>query len=178
MERVLLIGMMGSGKTTVGRAVAARTGWPYLDNDELVERSTSRPTPEVLADADEATLRAAERDALDAALAAEPPLVASVAAGVVLDAAARRRMHAGGFVVYLRASLEELSARVGDGSGRPWLGDDPRAALAALGAGREPLYEEAAHLVLDVGGATPEELAERIVDAAAAPDASPTPEDR
>jgi shikimate kinase len=176
--RILLIGMMGSGKTTVGRAVAALTGWPYLDNDVLVQLSTGRPTPQVLAGADEATLRAAERDALDAALAAEPPLVASVAAGVVLDAAARRRMHASGFVVYLRASLEELAARVGDGSGRPWLGDDPRAALAALAAGRGPLYEEAAHLVLDVGNVTPDELAERIVAATTASEGSPTREAR
>ena len=166
--RVLLVGMMGAGKTTVGRAVAASTGWPYLDNDELVARAAGRPTPEVLADADEATLRRVEAAALAAALAAPPPVVASVAAGVVLDAGARERMREHAFVVYLRASLTTLTARVGTGAGRPWLADDPAAALARLAAGREPLYLEVADLVLDVDAASPADLAARIVVAASA----------
>jgi len=52
--------MMGAGKTTVGRAIAAQTAWPHLDNDELVERATGQPTPEVLDDTDEPTLRRVE----------------------------------------------------------------------------------------------------------------------
>jgi shikimate kinase len=160
---VLLVGMMGAGKTTVGRAVAAATGWPYLDNDVLVERAAGRPAPDVLADADEPTLRRVEAAALDAALAAAPPVVASVAAGVVLDPAARRRMTEHAFVVYLRASLTTLTAHVGRGDGRAWLGDDPEAALAHLAEGRERLYLEVADLVLDVEGASPGELAGRIV---------------
>jgi len=130
---------MGAGKSTVGRAIAARTGWAYLDNDELVKLATDRPTPEVLAGSNEATLRRVERAALDAALAAPTPLVASVAAGVILDASARLLMHDGTFVVYLRATLATLTARVGDGSGRPWLGDDVPGALARLLDGREAL---------------------------------------
>jgi len=163
--RILLTGMMGAGKSTVGRAIAARTGWAYLDNDELVKLATDRPTPEVLAGSNEATLRRVERAALDAALAAPTPLVASVAAGVILDASARLLMHDGTFVVYLRATLATLTARVGDGSGRPWLGDDVPGALARLLDGREALYVQAADLVLDVDMTSPAELALRIVSA-------------
>ena len=157
--------MMGAGKTTVGNALAAITGWPYLDNDELVERATGRPTPEVLAGADEATLRLVEAAALDVALAVAPPVVAGVAAGVVLDPEARRRMSAGAFVVYLRAPLTVLAARVGEGAGRPWLEDEPLAALEQLHAGRERLYLEVADLVLDVEGVPPDDLAAAILEA-------------
>jgi shikimate kinase len=157
--------MMGSGKTTVGQALTRITGWTYLDNDELVERATGRPTPEVLARADETELRRVEAAALDAALEVDPPVVAGVAAGTVLDPGARRRMMDEGFVVYLRASLDLLAARVGDGTGRPWLEGDPRAALERLHAGREPLYMEVADLVVDVDEETPDELAHRIAEA-------------
>jgi len=163
--RVLLTGMMGTGKTTVGRALAGITGWPFLDNDELVERAAGRPTRDVLAAADEAALRRVETAALDHALAAPPPLVAGVAAGVVLDPEARKRMSAGAFVVYLRTPLALLAARVGDGAGRPWLGQDPLSALQQLYAGREPLYLEVADLVLDVESVTPDDLATAILDA-------------
>jgi len=163
--RVLLVGMMGAGKTTVGRAVAALTGWQYLDNDDLVERVAGRPAPDVLASADEPTLRQVEAQALDVVLATPPPLVASVAAGVVLDSEARQRMSEHAFVVYLRASLTALTARVGEGTGRPWFDDDPAATLARLYQGRESLYLEIADLVLDVDGVSPSDLAARIVAA-------------
>lgn len=157
--------MMGAGKTTVGRAVEARTGWRYLDNDELVERATGKPTPEVLVEADEATLRRVEDAALAEALATAPPVVAGVAAGVIENDAARERMQREAFVVYLRAPLEVLTARVGDGEGRPWLADDPADALARLAEGRGRLYEDVADLVLDVADASPDDLAEQVVDA-------------
>lgn len=157
--------MMGAGKTTVGRAVSARTGWRYLDNDELVQRATGKPTPEVLGEADETTLRRAEDAALDEALAIAPPVVAGVAAGVIENADARERMQQEAFVVYLRAPLEVLTARVGDGEGRPWLAEDAADALARLFDGRGPLYEEVADLVLDVADATPADLAAQVVEA-------------
>jgi len=163
--RVLLVGMMGAGKTTVGRAVAAQTGWRYLDNDELVEQAAGRPTADVLVSADEPTLRRFEREALDVVLAAPPPVVASVAAGVVLESGARRRMSEHAFVVYLRASLTALTARVHQGAGRPWFDDDPAATLARLHEGRESLYLEVADLVVDVEGLSPAELAAQIVAA-------------
>ena len=166
--RILLTGMMGSGKSTVGRALARLSGWPYVDNDELVHQKSGRPTPDLLGAEGQATLRVVEAAALDAALSREPPLIAGVAAGVVADARARERMKANAFVVYLRAQVSLLAERVGDGHGRPWLGEDPERALAQLYRGREPLYRETADLILDVEGHRPDELAARIVSAVGA----------
>ena len=161
--RVLLVGMMGVGKSTVGRAVAARTGWPYVDNDELVRRATGVPTKQVLDRFGEPALRTAESQALGFALALDPPVVAGVAAGVVEDPADRDRLRAGGHVVWLRATLDTLVRRVGPGDDRPWLRPDPRAALERLWAGRRPLYEYVATQVVDVDGAAPADIADEIL---------------
>lgn len=163
-ERVLLLGMMGAGKTTVGRALAGRTGWPYYDNDELVTRTTGRAAPDLLEAGGEDALRAAESAALGAALSLPAPLVAGVAGGVVLDPADRERLRtAEGLVVWLRARIGTLAERVGTGEGRSWLQPDPAAALAELAAVREPLYAAVADLVVDVDEASPEEVAATVL---------------
>jgi shikimate kinase len=165
MSRVLLIGMMATGKTTVGRAVAARTGWPYVDNDELVVRDTGLTARDLLARDGEPALRSAESAVLATLLEMPQPLVAGVPGGVVLDAGDRTRLRTGGHVVWLRAAVPTLVQRVGDASDRPWLGDDPAAALARLAAVRGPLYAEVATQVVDVDGRTPHDLAAEILTA-------------
>lgn len=166
--RILLTGMMGCGKTTVGAALSARTGWPYLDNDELVRRAVGESTPDVLRDRGEQALRGAESAALTVALGIPPPVIAAVAGGIVEDAADRERLRSGGFVVFLRCRLSTLVDRVGSGEGRPWLQPDPAAALARLYRGREELYRQAATVVLDVDEVSPDELAGAILDGLAA----------
>jgi shikimate kinase len=161
--RVLLIGMMGAGKSTIGRAIEARTGWPYVDNDELVQRANGRTAPDVLAESGETGLRRAESLALGAALAMPLPVVAGIAAGVVLDSADLERLRTGGFVVWLRARLSTLAVRVGSGEGRSWLGSDPLAALTRLYDGRAERYAAAASLVVDVDDRTPEDIAALVV---------------
>jgi shikimate kinase len=149
-RRVLLIGMMGSGKTSVGREIQARTGWPYVDNDEAVLRDTGLPTRELHEQRGTDALRAAESHVMHAALVAPPPYVAGIAAGVVespADVAALKAADA--FVVYLHTPLDVLIRRVGSGEGRPWLQPDPATALRVLSQGREPLYREVADLVVD-----------------------------
>ena len=173
-DRVLLIGMMGAGKTTVGNAVATLVGWPYYDNDVLLRRAVGKDTRRVQQEQGEAFLRRAESAALTMALLEAGPLVAGVAAGVVTDPLDRQRLCDGaGFVVWLRASIDTLVARV-EGTDRPWLGKDPRAALTALYAGREDLYRSVASLVLDVDDLPPDVLALRIVDAVTSRDWCPT----
>src|SRR5262245_47673074 len=102
-ERVFLVGMAGSGKTTVGSALSERTGWPYLDNDELVRQVTGRDSADIFAADGEDVLHVAEAHALDAALGMDPPIVVGVAGFLVDDPAAREALRDGGHVVWLRA---------------------------------------------------------------------------
>jgi shikimate kinase len=162
--RILLLGMMGAGKTSVGRAISARTGWPYRDNDELVAEISGLDTRSLLDERGEAAMRAAESQALVLATSTPPPFVAGIAAGVVQSADDRERLRtADGLVVYLHASVELLVERVGTGEGRPWLQPDPRSALQRLCDGREPLYREVSDLVVEVASGTPEDHAARIL---------------
>jgi shikimate kinase len=115
----------------------------------------------------ERALRSAESAALTVALTQAPPLVASVAGGVVLDPLDRDRLRAGGFVVWLRARIDTLAARVA-GTDRPWLGKDPAAALRRLYAGRADLYSSVASYVVDVDTLPADLVAERIADALSA----------
>lgn len=149
MTRVLLLGSMGTGKSTVGEAIALLTGWPHLDNDVLMQRTTGSTAAELLATHGVERLRASESDTLTLVLGLPGPLVAGVAAGVVLDPADRERLRAGGHVVWLRASVPVLVRRVGRGTGRPWLDGDPGELLTRLAAERDPLYAEVAHQVID-----------------------------
>lgn len=164
LDRVFLVGMMGSGKTTVGRRLGILLGWPYYDNDELVRRAGGVDTREVQEQQGVAALRQAESAALTVALTTGGPLVAGVAAGVVTDALDRERIRSGGFVVWLRASLDTLTRRVA-GTDRPWLGDDPRAALTKLYAGRADLYSSVADFVIDVDELPADVVAARIAAA-------------
>lgn len=160
---ILLLGMMGTGKTSVGKAIARLTGWPYVDNDELVETATGRPPPAILDAEGEGTLRAAETEALHRALALQPPAVAGVAGGTVLDPANRDLLRAAPGVVWLRARPDTLIRRVGSGAGRAWLQPDPAAAITRLTATREPFYAEVADTVVDVDELTPKEAAAAVL---------------
>jgi shikimate kinase len=164
--RVLLLGMMGSGKTSVGEEIADRTGWAYRDNDSLVSELAGVPTAQLLERDGVAALRTAESAALRRAVDDPGPLVAGVAGGVVEvpeDLELLRRTDA--LVVYLHAPLAVLVDRVGDGGGRPFLQPDPATALRRLFEGREPLYREVADLVVDTATGTPADHAAQILAA-------------
>jgi shikimate kinase len=151
--------MMGAGKTTVGRLLAAELGWPYADSDEAVEAATGRSVAELFEEGGEPSFRAAESAALSQALAGDGPGVVSVAGGAVLDPANRALLRRSGTVVWLRARPQTLAARLGEGAGRPLLAAGPAAALARLDEVRRPLYAEVADAVVDVDGLDPEEVA-------------------
>ena len=162
--RVLLVGMMGSGKSTVGRLLADATGWPYVDNDELVARAHGASSRRLLAERGEAAMRRAESEALAAGLRISPPAVVGVAAGVILDEADRRALGDGGVVVWLNAGPEELAARAAGADHRPWLDDDPVEWMAAALHERGPLYASVADRVVETDAGAPDETVAGILE--------------
>ena len=172
MTRVLLVGLMASGKSTLGQAISAASGWPVLDNDALLERSTGSTAVVLLEQQGLAALRAAESHVLTLTLAMPGPLVAGVPAGVVLDARDRERLRTGGHVVYLRTPVatlarrvEALARRVEAKVHRPFLDDDPVAALQAMSDERDPLYLEVATQVLDMAVLSPQQAVAAVLGA-------------
>lgn len=163
--RVLLLGMMGSGKSSVGRALAARTGWPFVDNDVLVQRATGLSARELLRNRGEAALREAESAALRAGLAIPAPAIVATAAGTIMRPEDRDLVRDGGVVVWLHAPARVLAARAVGALHRPWLDDDPVAWFAETIAEREPLYRSVADIVVDTGAANPEAAADEVVEA-------------
>jgi shikimate kinase len=162
--RVLLVGMMGSGKSTIGRLLADATGWPYADNDELVARAHGTTPRGLLAKRGEAAMRRAESEALESGVALPPPAIVGVAAGVILDAADRDALRGGGVVIWLRASADELAARAAGAEHRPWLDADPIAWMTAALLEREPLYASVADHVVETDAAAPGETVARLTE--------------
>lgn len=168
-EHVVLVGMMGSGKTTVGRALAARLQRPFLDSDEIVEARTGRTVREIFESGGEAAYRPLETDALLEALASPEPAVIAAAGGVVLAGANREALAKPGVrVFWLRAAPALLAERAVTGDHRPLLDGDPEANLRRLLDGRRELYAEVADVVLDVEGHSVDELVGEITAVMAA----------
>jgi shikimate kinase len=161
-RRLFLIGLMGSGKSTVGRKLAGRTGWPYVDNDQLLVEATGRTAPEIVADGGVDALHAAELEAFAHGAGLAPPVVVGVAGFVVMNERARRTMREAGTVVWLRARPETLHLRVGSGRGRrpaatsfEWVRD--------IVAERSPTFEAAADLIVDTDRLRPRIVADEIL---------------
>jgi shikimate kinase len=174
--RVLLIGMMGSGKTSVGLALSELTGWPYIDNDAMVAQLSGTPTQQLQSRLGGDALHVLEAVVVDRILDQAPPLVAGVPGSAIVSATLRAHLRSGGHVVWLRARLDTLAARIGDGSSRPFFaGHDVRQTLGRLYEGREPLYSAAAHQVVDVDDASPRDVALLILGAVRRPSAQAPP---
>jgi shikimate kinase len=168
-SHLVLVGMMGSGKTTVGRRVAARLGRRLRDSDAEVEARTGRTVREIFESDGEAAFRAEEARALADALGDPEPAVVAAAGGVVLDPRNRTRLKEGGTVVWLDARPEALARRVSAGGHRPLLGDDPLAALRRLDAERRPLYAEVADHVVSVEDRRPDDVVADVLAIVGAP---------
>ena len=120
---LVLVGMMGAGKTTVGRRCATRLGRGFVDTDDLVESTTGMRVAEIFETQGEPAFRELERVAVADACASPEPLVIACGGGAVLDPDSRRALRDAGLVVWLRAAPEVLSGRVGQDGGatRPLL---------------------------------------------------------
>jgi shikimate kinase len=170
-RNLVLLGFMGTGKTTVGRLLAQRLGRPFVDVDEWIEAKTGRGIPELFAQRGEAAFRQLEAEAV--AYLAEPTgKVLAGGGGIVKSAENVRRLAAGGELVCLTAQPETILARVGHQRHRPLLaGEDPGARIRALLAEREALYRAIPRAVA-TDGLSPEAVAEavlRLLDEPAVP---------
>ncbi|MDQ3689745.1 MAG: hypothetical protein M3406_06885 [Chloroflexota bacterium] len=162
--RVLLVGMMGSGKSTIGRLLAAATGWPYVDNDELVRRSHGASARQIVEDHGEARMREAEAGALALGVAIAAPAVVGVAAGTILDPSDRERLRLGGVVVWLRADAAALESRAIGAEHRPWLDAGGGSWIRDAIAERDPLYATVADMVIDTAAGDADASAAEILD--------------
>lgn len=147
---VVLVGMMGAGKSTVGRRLASRLGRPFVDADDELVRRTGRTVREWFAEEGEEGFRRAEAALLADLLSAPGPAVIAAGGGVVVRPENREALARDARVVYLRAGGPFLVSRLNRKPHRPLLDDEPEAAIARLLADRSALYEEAADLVVDV----------------------------
>ncbi len=145
---LFLVGMMGAGKTTLGKALARRTGRDFIDTDRLLVGRTGVPVATIFEIEGEAGFRKRESLLLEE-VAGENDRVVATGGGIILAPENRRVMRESGTVVYLHARVERLWERTRHDDSRPLLATpDPRGTLVALAQARDPHYREAAHIVL------------------------------
>ena len=163
-RHLVLVGLMGSGKSAVGRALAERLGRPYVDNDDLLERRTGRSARDLAARSGLYALHAEEAAAFGAALDRREPSVLGAPASVVENRAVRDRLQEHD-VVWLAASDETLADRIeSSGDHRPHLGGDLRAELSRQRRERGPRYEQVASMVVRNDDRGVDETVDEIVE--------------
>lgn len=158
--RVVLVGPMGAGKSTVAALLGSAWDLPVRDTDADIEAAEGRSISDIFVDDGEQHFRKLEAAAVAEALA-EHEGVLALGGGAVLDPGTRERL-AGLPVVFLRVGLSEAVKRVGLGAGRPLLLGNVRARIKALLDERTPVYESVATYVVDTDGRTPEDVAAEI----------------
>lgn len=166
VTRVVLLGLMGSGKTTVGKALATRLGWLLLDSDIELERSTGL-TARAFREAHGTTaLHRAEAAALLEALGTVAPAIIGAAASTIEDPVARAALAGPGVIpIWLRASPAVLSRRFAGGAHRPVYGADPEVVARDQARVRDPLFAALDPIVIDVDGRSRTESVEAALDA-------------
>jgi len=163
---VVLVGFMGTGKSSAGRLVAHKLGFQYIDTDQLVSQRAGMDIPRIFAQNGEAHFRDLEASALESLAHLERCVIAT-GGGMVLREANRERLRELGFVVGLIASEAVIFDRVSRNSRRPLLQtDDPRITVHEMFAARAPLYQAAAELMIDTTTRSSAEVADLIVNAA------------
>ncbi|WP_231759966.1 shikimate kinase AroK [Microbulbifer elongatus] len=163
-QPIFLVGPMGAGKSTIGKLLAAQLGLPFADSDKVLEDRTGADIPWIFDVEGEAGFRRRESEVLAELCNGETQVVAT-GGGIVLMPEDRTLLKGQGFVVYLRASLDQLVERTSKNSNRPLLQvEDPRAKLAEILQQREAFYAEVADLVCDTDHCTPKQAAQMVAD--------------
>jgi len=167
-NNIFLVGLMGSGKTTIGRQLAKRLGKRFVDSDHEIEARTGASIPLIFDIEGEASFRRREAEVIRD-LSSQRGIVLATGGGAVLDAGTRARLAERGTVIYLRAHVNSILARTAHDKNRPLLRTpDPRRTLELLTAQREPLYREVAHLIIDTGRPNVQSMVQTILEQLAA----------
>ena len=161
---IFLVGLMGSGKTTVGRALARKLNKRFIDSDHEIEARTGVSIPVIFEIEGEVSFRQREADVIRD-LTAQNDIVLATGGGAILNPDSLRYLHERGTVIYLRAGISSILQRTKNDKNRPLLRTaDPRKKLEELEAQRHPLYEKAAHLVIETGRPNVQHLVQNILD--------------
>ena len=159
---IFLVGMMGAGKTTVARLLAARLNRAFIDSDHELEARCGVKVPVIFEIEGEAGFRQRESQVIEE-LSRRDGVVLATGGGAVLRACNRETLRRTGLVVYLRAQPADLWLRTQHDRNRPLLRTaDPEARLSELYSERDPLYREAAHMVVDTGRQSPYQMAGKL----------------
>jgi 3-dehydroquinate synthase len=171
-NNIFLVGLMGAGKTTIGRQLARKLGKRFVDSDHEIEARTGASIPWIFEIEGEASFRRREADMIRE-LSAQEGLVLATGGGAVLNPASRALLAERGTVIYLRASIGSILQRTSHDKNRPLLQTaDPRARLEELQIQRDPLYRQIADLVIDTGRPNVQSMVQTILDQLAALEAS------
>lgn len=164
---IVMVGMMGAGKSAIGRRLAQRLGLPFVDADAEIERAAGATIAEIFEKHGEAVFRDGERRVI-ARLLDGPTGVLATGGGAFMDPETRARIRSRAVTVWLKADLDTLVERVSRRSNRPLLKDgDPREVLTQLMAQRAPIYAEA-DITVETGHAPAAATVERVIEALAA----------
>ncbi|HEX7810775.1 MAG TPA: shikimate kinase [Burkholderiales bacterium] len=159
---IFLVGMMGAGKTSVGRVLAKRLGKVFHDSDHVIEERTGVKIPVIFEIEGEAGFRIRETSVIDE-LTTLPDIVLATGGGAILSESNRTSLRSRGMVVYLRATVRDLLNRTRHDRNRPLLQTaDPRARLTELYELRDPLYRETAHVIIETGSQSLTSLVNRL----------------
>jgi shikimate kinase len=162
-RNIVLVGFMGTGKTFVGKLLAERLGWRFVDSDHWIELRQNQTIPEIFRDHGEAIFRKLETQALVEILAGKDQIIAT-GGGAVLAAENREAMLANGFVIALTASPEEIILRVGRDQNRPLLQGNAEERVHAIMEQRKHAYDFA-NFYLDTMNLSPRAIVDAIIEA-------------
>ena len=163
MKRIVLMGFMGAGKTTIGKELAAKLSWNFIDTDAEIEKEQGRKISEIFATDGEQAFRDMETDLLKRLLERQEKYVLSIGGGMPVREENRELLRQIGTVVYLKTTKEELVRRLSGDTSRPLLqGGALEEKVSALMAARESIYLETAHREVVTDGKSVKELIEKI----------------
>jgi shikimate kinase len=162
--RIVLIGPMGAGKTTVGEEVARRLNCSFADTDQIIETDQGKSISEIFIEDGEPHFRLVEESIVIDALLAESGVLSLGGGAVANDATQNALADCSAKKIFLDISLSAVSPRVGFDSARPLLMVNPRQKWAELMSARRPIYESLADLKIDVSEKTVDEIASQIVE--------------